>query len=127
MNSKEYEESVQTAIENNPKVAQFLCDESVRSWKLSKKLGKEYQSILSDNREVLAKIFGKPHFHRGEFYFHGWQIDFEGSSFVVVTAKEKGTCISILEPWEKVRKANPKVMINFVKDLSKKIKDNVNV
>lgn len=124
MNREEYEKSEQTPIENNPKVAQFICDEQVRLWELGKRSGKEYKSILSDNREVFAKVFGKPHFHyRGEFYFHGWQIDFMESSFVVLTAKEKGTCISILESWEKVRKANPKVMIEFVKYLTKKINE----
>lgn len=54
---------------------------------------KSHHQILGDNRVKFRTIFGKPHFRfRGNHYFHVWIIPFEGSEFVVLTAKDHGTC-----------------------------------
>ena len=56
-------------------------------------------AILQDNRQIFRTLFGKPHWHyRGEFDFHVWVQEYEGETYIVLTAKGKGTCIEMVRP-----------------------------
>jgi|WetSurMetagenome_2_1015567.scaffolds.fasta_scaffold988851_1 hypothetical protein len=80
------------------------------------------KSILwQDNRETFAAIFGKPHWHyRNEFYFHVWSIDFEGESYLLLTAKNYGTCIEMVGSLHSIGKKT-KTIIAFAKHLVEKL------
>lgn len=120
MTAKDFVKTNMTPVENNRKASDLICDMQHEAYKLG--YGK---SLLSDNRKVFASLFGKPHFYyKGSFNFHCWSFTFEGETFVVLTAKEKGTCIEIQSDWETVRgNTKTKVVISFLNMLNCKLKE----
>jgi len=110
MTCKEYKVSKSTDITNNFHVLNWKC-ENIRRLDLS-----------GDNREVFLKVFGSPEFHfRGEFDFHCWTKEFEGKTYIILTAKTKGTCYEILEDFESVRGNDGQEYIRFFKQLQSEI------
>jgi hypothetical protein len=81
------------SIENCRGYIQWICDtdgatpDTWKSW-----------IITRDNRETFKSIWGKMDFsyNGSEFYFHAWVKEFEGETFLVLTAKGKGTCIEMM-------------------------------
>ena len=120
--SKRYEACSPWPIFNNELFREWEMKE-FRKGILSRKEGEAPPALRlrSDNRKRFREALGKPDFcYRGSYYYHCWVFEFEGDTFIVMTAKEKGTCI------EKVggidySKAEGKKCIRFVKDLLKKI------
>ena len=58
----------------------------------------QYAKCFQDNREAFKILFGKPdwHYRGSEFYFHVWVREHNGETFLLMTAKGKGTCIEIV-------------------------------
>jgi hypothetical protein len=53
--------------------------------------------IYADNRKFFEKIFGKKLFvFKSSFNFHCWLLHYENFQIIILTAKEKGTCIEIV-------------------------------
>lgn len=53
--------------------------------------------LLADNREKLKNVFGEPHWKwRGEFLFHTWVLEYCGDTFIINTAKNKGTSYEVV-------------------------------
>ena len=75
------EDVVSTPLSLNYRYMQWVCARFER-----------LHLLCQDNRRVFATIFGKAHWKlRGEFFYHAWQIEFEGYLFVIYTAGQKGT------------------------------------
>lgn len=59
----------------------------------------KYYPVLEDNRARFKTIWGKADFYfRGSHYFHVWVREFQGETFLVLTAKDHGTVIEITRP-----------------------------
>jgi hypothetical protein len=80
--------------------------------------------LCKDNRESLKKLWGKPHFryNNGEFYFHAWVCEDRGETYIVLTAKNKGTCVEMVGSCGEVR-AKGKAIISFMGNLWEQLKE----
>lgn len=80
------------AVENCKAYRDWVMDRSSEDWKDRMHL------LCRDNRETFKKLWGKPdwHYNNGEFYFHGWVLVRGGETFIVQTAKHKGTCVEMV-------------------------------
>lgn len=79
--------------------------------------------IFGDNRKLLKKLFGKPDwYYRGEFYFHVWVKEKDNETYLIFTAKEKGTGIEIVCPKDRDIQSKGKKIIAFVKELYEQMK-----
>jgi len=97
------------------------CQEFFR-WFSTTNLGWRDPGILGDNRESFKKLWGKMDFSfKGEFYFHCWVREFEGETFVVLTAKGKGTCVEMLRPPGRGVDSKAEVIKRFALDLQRQI------
>ena len=56
---------------------------------------------------------------RSEFYFHCWVREFEGETFLVLTARVKGTCIEMIRPPGRGIDSKAAVIKRFVLDLDR--------
>lgn len=102
-----------------------LFDESAHEDKESYHERLEQSTLVhSDNRETFRRLWGRQDFcfNNGEFYFHVWVREFEGETFLVLTAREKGTCIELAgHTWEEMQKMHD-VVLAFWDDLVAQLK-----
>ena len=81
-------------------------------------------TIYGDNRTAFRTLFGKPDFYFKSWnYHHVWIREFHGETFLVFTAKDKGTTIEMIGENFKSIQNKRKVIIAFAKDLYKKLKE----
>lgn len=83
----------------------------------------KFHILSKDNRKDLRTVLGKPDaYWNGEFYFHVWIREFEDEKFIIMTAKNKGTCIEICNTSIKTIEKKGDVIIRFMNDLYSKLK-----
>jgi hypothetical protein len=121
VSKKDYVEGkLQTAaIENCKAYRDWMMDRSSEDWKSRMHL------LCRDNREAFKKLWGKPdwHYNNGEFYFHGWVLVRGGETFIVQTAKHKGTCVEIVgADFDSVREKG-KAIVEFMNWIWKSLRD----
>jgi len=93
-----------------------------RAW-LGKNL-KRVMPLLADNREIFKRIWGKPDWHfDGEFYFHVWVKEHRGETFLVFTAKTKGTCVEMVRPNNRGVDSQGKAINSFVASILKAMRE----
>jgi len=91
-------------IEVFPGVMNFLVENS-----------NEGLNLMSYLKNDLTKIFGEHNkTFRGEFFNYVWNVDFDGESFQIFTAKGKGTEYLIVAKYDDDKS---EVCINFLKKL----------
>ncbi len=81
--------------------------------------------FLSDNREFFISKWGNPAFSmRGEFLYKCWVRSFEGETFIVCTAANKGTSYELFDKsgtqtWEKIAEDNKRgaIALKFLKHM----------
>lgn len=82
-------------ISNCRTYTNWLCGSNVLGFIDARRM----HDVLKDNREAFKTIWGKPDWYwRGEFHFHVWVREWDGETFIVLTAKGKGTCIEMVRP-----------------------------
>jgi len=94
MTSKEYSNST---IKGNPIQNFSEYDEYQRPTMRDPANNNKFLILYGDNRINFKKVLGKPEFHwRGEYYFHGWLIEYKNAKLILMTAKEYGTCYEVV-------------------------------
>ena len=79
--------------------------------------------LTDDNRKSFRHLFGKPNFYfKSEFYFHVWEREFNGHTFLLLTAKDKGTCIEMVGETAKTIREKGEVVVAFVTELSNQLR-----
>ena len=79
--------------------------------------------VMADNRTELASIYGKRHgVYSSSFRFDIWNVQHEGMSFWVLSAKVKGTCIEVAPPdvWSP---RDEGIVVSFYEALYQELKD----
>lgn len=106
-----YEICGSKAVENFPSVHELYADISKPAFECA-------LSLTSDNTKKFKKLYGKEDgYYRGsEFYFHAWKVMYRKTQFILLSAKGKGTCIEVIN-------GNNKVVVEFLKHLYKKLKE----
>ena len=99
---------------------------AARDWRNSLMFTHEPYLVSRDNRVAFKKLFGrKPDWYwRGEFHMHVWVEEHNDDTFLIFTAKEKGTCIEIVQPegqWT-VRESKGQNIVSFLQSLHYGIK-----
>lgn len=97
-------------VENYNGVLQFICDNIIRSVKLTTFLKKE-----------LTELFGKHNTRfKSEFYYYVWIVEFDGEIFEIFTAKGKGTQFSIVAEYGDDKS---EICINFLRKMEQLLDD----
>jgi len=98
-----------------------------RDWTDTLDIRTDHHLILRDNRECFANVFGKAHFHyRSEFTYCAWSLKFKNNEYVLLTARDKGTCIEIVKDNNQFELDDNPEYIEFGKWLLDKIKGKTN-
>lgn len=97
-----------------------------REWRHNLMTQDDWPLTSGDNRKAFREVFGrKPDWYwRSEFYMHVWVVEHNDDTFLVFTAKGKGTCIEIVLPkrqWT-IRDSKGPNIVSFVQDLHDKLK-----
>jgi len=79
----------------------------------------EQQAVVAQDTRILLP---EPFAFRGSHYFHCWVREFEGETFIVMTARVHGTCIEMVRPAGRmITSAQDGVIKRFVRNLQEQI------
>jgi len=84
-----------------------------------------YNIILSDNRNAFTEIFDKHNFViSNEFYRNSWLIKYHDITFIVFSAKNRGTDIEVV--YDNNDNLDQTIIINFMQELIEKLNNYYN-